>query len=211
MKKIIVFGATGGTGKLVVEQALQAGYSVTVVVRNPAAFTIRHPQLEIIKGDVFQPHTFENAIKGKDAVISCLGIAKNEPTTVYSEGIKNIMAAMQQADIQRIICISSVAIMVPPKSSFLLKFMTKNILQRQYKYIYADMLAMEQILAKSSLDWTIIRAPWLWNTPYTGKYRSTINEHLSNPFRISRADLAEYIVHHLADKKTFQAAIEISY
>ena len=88
MKKIIVFGATGGTGKLVVQQALQAGYFVTVVVRNPAAFTIQHPQLEIIKGDVFQPPTFENAIKGKDAVISCLGIARNEPTTVYSEGIK---------------------------------------------------------------------------------------------------------------------------
>lgn len=211
MKNLIVFGATGGTGKLVVEQALQAGYSITVVVRNPDAFNIQHPKLEIIKGDVFQPHTFENALQGKDAVISCLGIAKNEPTTVYSEGMRNIMAAMQQADIQRIVCICSVAIIVPPKSSFVLKFMTKNILQRQYNYIYTDMITMEEILAKSNLDWTIIRAPWLWNTAYTGKYRSTINEHLSNPFRISRADLAEYIVQHIEDKKTFQARIEISY
>lgn len=85
MKKIFVFGATGGTGKLLTEQALQAGHQVTVVVRNPMAFTLQHPNLEIIKGDVFQLSTFENALKDIDVVVSCLGIQKREPTTVYSD------------------------------------------------------------------------------------------------------------------------------
>jgi putative NADH-flavin reductase len=211
MEKIMVFGATGGTGKLVVEQALQSGHQVTVLVRNPEVFTIRHPNLEIIKGDVFQPLIFENAIKEKDAVVSCLGIRKREPTTVYSKGVDNITKAMQKAGVNRIICISAGAVIVPPKSSFILKFITKNILQRLFKHLYTDMLLMEKKLGDSNLNWTIIRAPWLRDTKYTGKYRSDIKEHLPNPSKISRADLADYIVKHLNDENTFQARVEISY
>src|SRR5882762_8360309 len=100
-KKIIVFGATGGTGKLVAEQALQAGHQVTVVIRNPDKFTLRHHRLKIIKGDVFQPGTFENEIGGQDAVVSCLGIQKREPTTVYSEGVGNLIEAMRKENVAR--------------------------------------------------------------------------------------------------------------
>ena len=73
MKKIIVFGASGSTGKLVVVQALEAGYHVTVIVRNPEAFKLSDNNLEIIKGDVLQPATFEDAVTGKDAVVSVFG------------------------------------------------------------------------------------------------------------------------------------------
>ena len=211
MKKIIVFGATGGMGKLVVEQALEAGHQVTVVVRNTDAFTVRHKNLEIIKGDVFQPITFENAMKGIDAVVSCLGTHKREPTTVYSKGVNNIAMAMQQAGVNRIICISAAAVIVPPKSSFMLKFVVKNILQRIFKYMYADMLLMEKLLMESGLNWTVIRAPRLTNAKPKGKYRIAINDCLHNPSNISRADLADYIVNHLTDEKTFKAKIEICY
>ena len=211
MKKIIVFGATGGMGKLVVEQALEAGHQVTVVVRNTDAFTVRHKNLEIIKGDVFQPITFENAMKGKDAVVSCLGTHKREPTTVYSKGVNNIAMAKQQAGVNRIICISAAAVIVPPKSSFMLKFVVKNILQRIFKYMYADMLLMEKLLMESGLNWTVIRAPRLTNAKPKGKYRIAINDCLHNPSNISRADLADYIVNHLTDEKTFKAKIEICY
>ena len=211
MEKIVVFGATGGTGKLVVKQALHAGHPVTVVVRDPDVFTIQHENLEIIKGDVFQPPGFENTVREKDVVVSCLGIQKREPTTVYSEGIKNIIEAMQKAGVNRIICVSAGAVIIPPKSSFMLKFITKNILQWLFKYTYADMLLMERILRESNLNWTVIRTSWLRNTKHTGKYRTTINEHLRNPSKISRADLADYIINHLTDEKTFKGQIEISY
>jgi uncharacterized protein YbjT (DUF2867 family) len=211
MKKIIVFGASGNTGKLVVGQALEAGYQVTVVVRNPDAFKLSNKNLEIIKGDVLRPTTFEDAVKGKDAVISCLGSTGKEPTTVYSQGVNNIAAAMDKAGIKRIICISAGAVTVPPNSSFITKFVVKNILQRLFKYIYADMLLMEKVLGKSDLDWTIIRAPRLTNNKRTGKYRTAINDHLSNLSSISRADLADYMVTHLNDEKAFKARVEVSY
>jgi len=211
MKEIIVFGATGGTGKFVVEQALKEGYQVTVIVRNTDDFTLTDKNLKIIKGDVLQPTTFEGAMRGKDAVISCLGSNRKEPTTVYSQGVSNIAKAMDKADITRIICISAAAVIVPPKSSFIIKFVVKNILQRLFKHIYADMLRMEAILSISDLDWTVIRAPRLTNNKRTGKYRIAINEHLSKPSSISRADLADYIVTHLRDEKTFKAKAEVCY
>lgn len=211
MGKIIVFGATGGTGKQVVEQALEDGHKVTVVVRSPDAITTSHRNLEIIKGDVLQSTTFENAIKEKDAVVSCLGSMAGKPTKVYSLGTSNIASAMLKASIDRIICISAGAVIVPPKSSFLMKFVAKNILQRIFKYMYADMLLMEKFLNKSSLNWTVIRPSRLTNTRRTGIYRTTVNEPLSNPSKISRADLADYILKHLNDEMTFKATIEISY
>lgn len=210
-KKIIVCGASGNTGKLVVGQALEAGYHVTVIVRNPDAFKLRNKNLEIINGDVLRPTTFEDAVKEKDAVISCLGSTGKEPTTVYSQGVSNIAVAMANTGVKRIICISAGAVVIPSDGSFIIKFVVKNILQRLFKYIYADMLLMEKMLGKSDLDWTIIRAPRLTNNKHTGKYRIAINEHLSNLSSISRADLADYIVTHLNDEKAFKAQVEASY
>jgi putative NADH-flavin reductase len=70
---------------------------------------------------------------------------------------------------------------------------------------------MEKMLQETDLNWTVIRPPWLRDTRYTGKYRTSTNEHLRNPSKISRADLADYIVNHLTDEKTFKALIEIAY
>jgi putative NADH-flavin reductase len=211
MKKIIVFGATGGTGRLVTQRALEEGYKVTVVVRNPGAFNLLHINLEIIKGDVFQLSTFEVNLKDIDCVVSCLGIQNKQPTKVYSEGVSNIIKAMESNNINRIICLSAGAVIVPPKGSFLSKFFIKNILQKVFKHLYSDMLVMEKILKSTTLNYTIVRPPWLRDSKYTGIYRTADNEHLENPTKISRADLADFIVTHLADVKTFQSTIELSY
>jgi putative NADH-flavin reductase len=211
MKKIIVFGATGGTGKLVVSQALQAGHKVTIIVRNPDAFDIQHQNLDILEGDVFQINSFEKAVVGQDVVVSCLGTQQREPTTVYSDGTRNVSKAMQKAGIKRLICLSAGAVIVPPKSNFLMKFVIKNILQKVFKNLYSDMLVMEEMLKKSDLNCTVIRAPRLKNSKHTGQYRIAINEHLNRPSSISRADLADYIVTHLDDTQAYKSMVEVSY
>ena len=139
--------------------------------------------MEIIKGDVFQPRTFENAIKDKDVVVSCLGIRNRKPTTLYSEGVSNIIKAMQKENVHRIICLSAGAVIIPPKSSFMMKFVAKNILQRLFKHSYADMLVMEKMLEETDLNWTVIRPPWLRDAKHTGKYRTSINEYLRQSFK----------------------------
>ena len=211
MRKIIVFGASGGTGKQVVHEALNAGYEVTVIVRNTEDYIFGHPLLNIIHGDVFEPETFKSAMAGKDAVVSCLGYHKREPTTVYSEGITNIMKAMQAGGVKRLICLSNSAVEIPQNATFWMKFEIKNILQRLFKYSYADMLLMENILKNSGLNWTVIRPSRLMNSLKTGNYRTSINKKPFKPSSISRKDLADYIFHHLFDEKIYKSKVEISY
>ncbi len=211
MDKIIVFGATGGTGKHVVEQALGKGYKVTAIVRKPENFLLKNKNLKIIKGDVLEPNTFLDAMHGNDAVISCLGIPKIQQTTLYSEGIKNIVKVMQENGMKRIICISSGAIDIPPKSSFIMTFLLKNVLQRIYKPIYSDMKIMEDILNNSFLNWTVVRAPKLTDGKHTRKYRDVTKQALRNIPKISRADLADFMVYNLCNEKTYHKKLEIAY
>ena len=211
MKKIFVFGASGGTGKNIVEQALKKGDSVTALIRDPGAFTLRHQNLKIIKGDVLQPATYQNELSGTDAVISCLGIPKIQKTTLYSSGMHNIVKAMQESGVNRIICISSGALDIPPGSSFIMKFLLKNVLQRLYRPVYSDMRLMEKILTAGEFDWTIVRAPKLTDGKLTGKYRNITGQGLRGIPTISRADLADYMLSHLFDAKTFKNKIDVAY
>lgn len=206
----MVFGSTRGTGKLVVEQALELGYVVTTLVRNPENYFLTHKNLKVIKGDVLQLKSFKNELNNQDAIISCLGIPKIEETTIYSEGIKNIVTAMKENEVTRIICISSGAITTPPGSSFVMSFLLKNVLQRLYKPVYSDMTLMEQTLKDSNLDWTVIGAPKLTTGKQTGKYRIITGQPLRTIPKISRADLAEFMLSKLDDKTMYKSRVEIA-
>lgn len=211
-KSIIVFGATGGTGRQVVEQALRAGHRVTVVVRSPAAFPVPHPSLTVAAGDVLAPLAFESVVAGHDAGLSCLGVQPRGPTPVYSESTRPIAAAMRQAGVTRLLCLSAGAVEVPSRASWLLQLATRYVLQKAFGHLYADMRRMEALLREAvDLEWTIIRPPRLVNGPRTGRYRTRLDQPLHRPSKISRADLADYMVQHLQDAPTFRATVEISY
>ncbi len=211
MKKIIVFGATGGTGKETVLQALGKGYEVTALVRNPAAFKLEHPHLIILQGDVTQPFTLEKAIAGMDAVISCLGNGKStKPTTVYSAGIKNIISAMDVTGTKRLLCVSATALEAYPEMGMFVRFFTKNILQKILKEPYADMRLMEAEVQRCDLSWTIVCPPMLKDKRVTGKYRVAMNVHLNKAFSIARADVAHFLIASIDDPETFRSKIEIA-
>jgi putative NADH-flavin reductase len=212
MEKIIVFGASGATGSQFVQQALESGHEVTAIIRDPARFSRPdHPNLIIHKGDVMQPESFAGAMKDKDAVISALGNRSTKPTRLYSTGMKNIIAAMQVNNIQRIICLSAGALDTNPKMGLLIRLLTKLVLQRILREPYADMRFMEAEIRHTNLDYTIIRPPMLRHKPMKGKYRVAVNGHLARPFSIARADLAHYMLHHIADSGIFRSTVEISY
>ncbi len=212
MRKIVVFGATGGTGKEVIRQALQLGYQVTAVVRNPAGYPDEHPRLHIVKGDVLHLATFEQYIVGNDAVISCLGTSANlSPTTIYSDGIQNIISAMGKAGVKRLICISSGALYTNKNMGVFIRLLAKVVLQKILKNIYADMRVMEATIENSNLDWTVVRPPMLKDKPLTGRYRTALHSHIKRPFSIARADLAHYMLSAIDDAKTFKAKAEIAY
>jgi len=206
--KLIVFGATGGIGSHVVEQALSAGHEVTAIARHPSAVTLRHEHLEVIQGDVLDPDTIRDAIEGKDAVVSAVGARDLGPTTVYSEGVANIMKAMRAAHVRRILCISASGLEPGP---WWQRLFARLFLWRILKNMYTDLVRMESEVRASGMDWTIVRPPALTNGPRTGHYQTVINQHLAHGLRLSRADTADYIVNHLKDGATYRGVVELAY
>src|SRR5258708_34803722 len=209
---ILIIGANGGTGKQAVEIALKAGHRVTAVLRNPDNLTITHANLEVVKGDVMYPDTFEKYLENKDAVISALGVKEaSRPTTLYSEGNRNLLNAMKKMGIRRVFFISASALEISPVLPFYVRFAAKYIVQKLLRHMYADLRLMEKLVKESDTDWTIMRPPRLTNKPVTGQYRFAINSFLKNCLTISRADLAHFMVNNITNEATYKATIEIGY
>src|SRR5260221_14410686 len=104
---LIVFGSNGGIGRHVVEQGLAAGHTVTAVVRRPESITPQPAKLTAKRGDVLDPAGLAPLLAGQDAVVSALGVHSRAPTVVYSQGVANILQAMQAAGVRRMLCISA--------------------------------------------------------------------------------------------------------
>jgi len=205
-------GIVGGrTGLQLAEQALNAGHFVTAVVRSPEKFTLGHKNLYVHKGDVLDLNSFNHVMKGHDVVLSTLGATSTAPTTVYSEGVRNIIQAMNVNGVSRVIVLSALAVEINPTMALWQRLFIKFILQPILKNMYADTLKMEYILKQARLDWTIIRPPQLTNSSVTGKYRVKVGTHLPRANKISRADLAHYMLHHLFDKSTYCNTVELAY
>lgn len=209
---MVVLGATGGSGKEITKQALEKGYEVTAIARNPAAVAMHHPNLELVKGDVLQPASFEQELVGKQVVISCLGTGSNrQPTTVYSAGIENTISAMKKAGIRRLICISAGALDTNTEMGAVMRLLAKVVLQKMLRHLYADMRRMEAIVEANDIDWTIIRPARLTGKQFTGNYRTAIHAHLRAPWSIGRSDLAHFMLDSIENRKTFCAKVEIAY
>ncbi|WPV00591.1 NAD(P)H-binding protein [Mucilaginibacter sp. cycad4] len=213
--KLIIVGANGGIGRQCVEQALQAGHIVTAILRNPAKLTTEHPNLKKVSGDVMQPGTFENHFENQDAVISAIGVAggfgSDKPTTLYSQGNAHILKAMEQKGIKRMFLISASAIEISPVLPFYIRLIEKYVVQKLLKHMYADLHKMEILVKSNNISWTIIRPPQLTNQAVSGKYRIAINAFLKNCLKISRADVAHFIINNIANQDTYQATVEIGY
>lgn len=212
--KILIIGANGGIGRHCVEQALQAGHNVTALVRNPANLTLSHPKLSVVKGDIMQPGGYEKYFNEQDVVISALGVSGgllgDKPTTLYSQGTINGLQAMQRYGVKRAFFISASALDISPVLPFYVRFVAKYILQKLLKHMYADLRLMELAVKASAVNYTIIRPPQLTNKSVTGRYRIAINHFLKNGLKISRANVAHFILSHINDTATYKATVEIA-
>ena len=204
---VIVFGSNGGIGHHVVEQALAAGHAVTAVARRPASVTLQHPNLTVRRGDVLDPASLAPLLAGQQAVVSAIGVHSRAPTVVYSDGIGNILQAMQAAGVRRLLCVSATGIDPGP---WVQRVLAKPILWAVLRNMYTDLVCMEERVRQSQADWTIVRPPQLTDGPRTGHYAASHNAHLPGAWRISRADLADYIVHHLDDPATYRSWVEVA-
>lgn len=206
---LLVVGAAGRTGRLVVEQALAAGHIVTAFVRQPGSLDHQHDRLKLVQGDVLNQADVNGAVDGKDAVISALGVRDRGPTTVFSTGTANVLAAMKAHGVRRLVAISTAGLDRDADVPLLMKLVSNLIVARMFQNLYRDQARMEEIMAASDADWTVVRATMLTDKPATGTYRT--GERLRRPERIGRADLAAYLLACLDDPQTIHKKVTISY
>jgi putative NADH-flavin reductase len=208
--KAIIFGATGGTGRQLVEQALDAGHEITVVARAPQKLDISSERLRVVPGDVLARNPIEKHVAGHDAVLSALGDPTRKPTRVYSDGTANIARAMQATGVRRLICVSAGGLDTPPDASLGQRAILR-IVRRVFRHRFADMRRMEASLQAADLDWTVVRVPQLTDGPLTRNYRRALDKPLDKAARISRADLAHCMLSAVDNRETVRKRIEISY
>jgi putative NADH-flavin reductase len=192
--KIAIFGASGRTGILTVYQALEKGHQVTAFARKSSSVTIQHKNLQVIQGDILEYDKVKQAIEGKDVVISALGVESRKPTTVLSEGTRNILKAMEECKVNRIICMSSAGIL-GNDAGFLFG---KIILPLFLKQVFIDKVRQMKLIMATNFEWVIIRPAGLTHAPKTGKYKITMGPPVSQ--RIPRADVADFMLKLMTDK-----------
>lgn len=193
--KLAVFGATGGTGKEIVKQALAAGHEVTVLVRDPARLTIKHDKLYLVIGDVLNPDKVEETLAGSDAVCCSLGNTPNNPDMVVSEGTRHIIDCMVKQGIRRLVVVTALGVGDSLEQVTLtFKMIMKTVLRKAYE----DKERQEQLVRESDLDWVIVRPGGLTNGPATGNYQFGLDPAIGSG-QVSRADVAAFVLQQLTD------------
>ncbi|HEY9087995.1 MAG TPA: SDR family oxidoreductase [Anaerolineaceae bacterium] len=196
--KLTVFGGTGRTGQLVVEQALAAGHEVIVLARNPEKVAIQHPALEIVQGDVQDAAAVERALSGADAVISVLGPTSNEPVFAVSRGMQHILAVMQRQGTRRLVISAGAGVGDPQDAPGLFNHLMNFLLKTVAKNVYLDMQKTVDLVRASTLDWTVVRVPMLVDGSQTGSVKAGYVGKGMGP-RITRADMAAFLLRQVEE------------
>jgi len=204
--RVLIVGATGGTGRQLVTQALERGYAVTALVRDPSRLQVDHPQLTVIRGNVLDDATVDAAMRGQEAVLSALGHKRYfYPTRILSEGTRNILRAMEAHGVQRLVCETSLGIgdSVGRMGLYYTLFVIPVILP----FYFWDKTRQERGIAESSAEWVIVRPAALTNGEKRG--RSRHGRHVGSLLltaRISRADVADFMLNQLESDRYLRTA-----
>ncbi len=197
--KILVIGSTGPQGREFVAQALAAGHAVCAFARNLAALQLV-PGLEVVRGDVFDQRSLDAAARGQDAAVSMLGVsfaAARRPTNVFSQGTRNLIAALKAAGVRRLIVQSSFGVGDSRRGAGLLERVFYALLLRG---AYADKVLQEQAVRESGLDYTIVRPTRLTTAVGTGRYTARVGPG-PVPSSIARADVARFFLDALGTRE----------
>ena len=209
---LTAFGATGGVGREVVTQALDAGHNVRAYVRNPAKLDLAHPNLTVITGELTDREAVQRAVGGADAVISALGPSLDRKATGMPlvDGTRTIVEAMQAEGVERYIGMATPSLRDPRDTrsllGFIVPFMGRTFLSRAYR----ELLAMSRLVTDSPLDWTIAR----FTRPTDGARAGTVRAGYLGRDRIrasiTRADIATFLLDQVTDARFVRAAPAIS-
>ena len=208
--KIVVFGATGGIGRCLVDQALAMGHAVTAAVRNPALINAARDHLRVVQCDVMEAPGVLAAVEGQQAVLVALGSDAKGPTRLYSQSTRNIITAMEEKGVRRLILVSNFLVLSEtPRDAggkamlFLGRIYLRNILPDQRQ-------ALEEV-RQSHLEWVVVRPLALVNASGTGTYRVALDGLPPRGRRIARADVADFMLRQLTSSEYVRTIPSLAY
>lgn len=198
--RLTVLGGTGRIGRLVVEQALEAGHDVTVLVRDPHRLAALADKVRIVPGRVRDPEAVASAVGGADAVISAIGPDRNDAdqVTELRNGMRNVIAVMRDYHVRRLVNLSGAAVDAPGDRKPALDRIASRIVRLFSRHVVAAKQAEFDELRETDLDWVAVRPPLVTDGPRTGRYRA--GEDVLKPGAwISRADIAHFMLAQATD------------
>lgn len=202
-RKVALLGATGKAGKYILQELLNRGYAVKALIRKPNNFTITHPLLQIVPGDIKDPETARTFAKGCDAVISAIGPRKDEPL-ISSLSTINIIAAMEEFGINRYISLAGLNLDVPGDNKSEANKAKSDWMRQSFPDAVADRQKAYDILMESDIDWTILRLPWIEETDE--KRNIIVNIYDCPGEKISTTDLADFVIGQIEYKAYLRKA-----
>lgn len=203
--KLVVFGATGPTGRELVSQALEQGHEVTAFARRPVPID----NVRVVQGDAMRdPYSVAEALHGQDAAVSALGLGKVLiPNRFFQRSIENIVPAMERAGVKRLVWMSSYGVGDTARDAPLpLRILYSTVLSA----VFSDKEKGERTLRASTLDWTIVYPTTLTDGPRTGSYRAGEQLTLEGMPSISRADVAHFMLRELVDNAYVKRGVVLS-
>jgi len=210
--KVVVIGATGRTGRLLVAGALERGHAVTALVRAPDKLGALREGVSVVQGDVLDGGVVSDAVDGQDAALVALGVAmkKGDPS-VNAQGTLNVIRSMQRYRVRRLVVLSAGGTQPGPDPN--LPWAFERIVKPFFlKHAYADLRRMETSVRQSELDWTIVRAAaGLTDGPARGGYRAEPGYSLPGGTKIARADVAAFMLDELERRSNVGHALAVAY
>lgn len=214
---IAIFGASGATGKLLTSRCLAADHNVAALVRTPRTF--RRPaespnRLRIIEGNAFDSSAVRQTIEGADVVLSALGARSLKKEEVLERAVPLIVSAMQQTGVCRIIVLGSAGAVhtsLDKQPAWRRWFAQKILYQTLLKWPIASQISQWKDLSNSKLDWTMVMPPMLTNAPAHGTYRVDGDALPPNGSRISRADVADFMMRQIDNPQWIRKGVYISW
>jgi putative NADH-flavin reductase len=206
--KVLIIGATGATGQILMGEALAQGHEVTALARNPSAVAPEDHRPIVLQGNALEASSVEAAVAGQDAVLSALGTRSTRPTTLFSESTSNVISAMRQHGVRRLVCITGIGTGESKGHGGFLY--DRIILPFVLKNVYEDKDRQEEAIKQSDLDWVIVRPARLTDEPAKGEYRVFLGGSYTAK-KISRADVAAFMLAQLTDDTYVRKMPVISY
>lgn len=193
---ILIVGATRGIGRELVVQALASGNSVTALARHPERLVAQHERLRKVRGDILEAESVSGAMAGQNAVCCAIGVRTPwEQPGVFSKGTQRLLHAMKSNAVRRLVCVTGIgAGDSKGHGGFLYD---RAFLPLLLKSVYADKDSQEALIRAADVDWTIVRPGFLTNGPLTRSYRVLTDLAGVTAGRISRADVAHFMLEEL--------------